>query len=159
MPDPVTHGPVVIHPSVKFGDGVMVWQFSSILEGTTIGDDCVVGSSVWIGRDCWIGNGVRFQDKAHITNGAVIGDGVFIGPGVLTSDDKHPRVGNKHYRAEPPTIHAGASIGAGAILLPGVVIGECAVVGAGAVVTKNVPPYAVVTGIPARELYRPTVAA
>jgi UDP-2-acetamido-3-amino-2,3-dideoxy-glucuronate N-acetyltransferase len=152
------HQFTVIHPSVVAGKRLAVWQFSSILEGTVIGDDCVVGSSVWIGRKCRIGDNVRFQDKAHITNGAVIGDDVFIGPGVLTSDDKHPRVGNKNYKAEPPIIRDGASIGAGAILLPGVEIGEGAIVGAGAVVTKNVAPYSVVTGIPARELFRPVVA-
>jgi UDP-2-acetamido-3-amino-2,3-dideoxy-glucuronate N-acetyltransferase len=152
------HGLTVIHPSVVLGDRTTVYQFASILEGTEIGADCVIGSSVWIGRHCRIGNGVRFQDKAHITNGAIIEDGVFIGPGVLTSDDKHPRVGNPSYKAEPPIIRAGASIGAGAILLPGVIIGEAAVIGAGAVVTKSVPPFAVVTGIPARELCKPEMA-
>lgn len=152
------HGLTVIDPTASLGDRVTIWQFASVLEGTVIGDDCVVGSGVWIGRNCRIGNSVRIQDKAHITNGAIIEDGVFIGPGVLTSDDKHPVVGNPHYKAEPPVIRAGASIGAGAILLPGVEIGENAVIGAGAVVTKNVAPYAVVTGIPARELYRPEIA-
>ena len=152
------HEFTVIHPSVKLGRGVTVWQFASILEGTVIGDGCVVGSSVWIGRGCRIGKGVRFQDKAHITNGAIIGDDVFVGAGVLTSDDKHPRVGNGRYKSDPPVIRDGASIGAGAILLPGIEIGEGAMVGAGAVVTHSVAPFAVVTGIPARELFRPVMA-
>lgn len=155
---PVIKGPVAVHESVRFGSNVTIWQFSSICEDTVIGDDCVVGSGVWIGKRCRIGNRVRFQDKAHITNGAVIEDDVFVGPGVLSSDDKHPKAGNKQYRHEPPIIRAGASIGAGAILLPGVEIGEGAVIGAGAVVTKNVPPHGVWTGIPARELFRPEIA-
>jgi UDP-2-acetamido-3-amino-2,3-dideoxy-glucuronate N-acetyltransferase len=152
------HDFTVIHPSVKLGKNVMVWQFASILEGTVIGDDCVVGSAVWIGRNVRIGNGVRIQDKAHITNGAIIGDNVFIGPGVLSSDDKHPRVGNTRYKSDPPVIRDSASIGAGAILLPGIEIGEGAMVGAGAVVTHSVAPFAVVTGIPAREMFRPVAA-
>jgi UDP-2-acetamido-3-amino-2,3-dideoxy-glucuronate N-acetyltransferase len=147
---PVINGPVVIHDTVKFGRRCVVWQFASILEGTEIGDDCVIGSSVWIGRNCRLGNGVRIQDKAHITNNAVIGDNVFIGPGVITSDDKYPRVGNAGYRSFPPVIEAGAAIGAGAILLPGVRIGAGAMIGAGAVVTRDVPAAVTVIGMPAR---------
>ena len=148
---PTINGPAVIHHTVKFGENVTVWQFASILEGTEIGDDCVVGSGVWIGRNCVLGKGVRIQDKAHITNNAIIGDDVFIGPGVMTSDDKYPRVGNKEYQSFPPIICDGASLGAGVILLPGVKIGKGAMVGAGAVVTRDVPPNLTVLGVPARQ--------
>lgn len=144
------HGWTVIDPSVELGERVSVYQFASILEGTVIGDDCVIGSSVWIGRNCRIGNGVRFQDKAHITNGAVIEDDVFIGPAVVTMDDKHPRVRNPHYRAQPPVIRRGARIGGGAILLPGIEIGEGAFVAAGAVITRSIPPGGTAIGVPGR---------
>lgn len=144
------HGWTVIDPSVVLGERASVYQFASILEGTVIGDDCVIGSSVWIGRNCRIGNGVRFQDKAHITNGAVIEDDVFIGPAVVTMDDKYPRVRNPRYRAEPPIIRRAARIGGGAILLPGVEIGEGAFVAAGAVITRSIPPGGTAIGVPGR---------
>ena len=148
---PVINGPCVIDDTVVFGRNVIVWQFSSILPWAEIGDDCVIGSSVWIGRNVRLGKNVRIQDKAHITNNAIIGDDVFIGPGVMTSDDKYPRVGNKEYQSYPPIICDGASLGAGVILLPGVRIGKGAMVGAGAVVTRDVPPNLTVIGMPARE--------
>ncbi len=146
----ITHGPCAIHESTVAGLDVVVWQFSTILEGVRIGDGCVIGSGVFIGRGAVLGTGVRIQDKAHITNGMIIGDGVFVGPGVLSTDDKYPVVGNRDYESTPPTILDGASIGAGAILLPGVRIGRGAMIGAGAVVTSDVEDNARVVGVPAR---------
>lgn len=141
----------VVDPSVVFGERVKVWQFATICERTVIGDDCVIGSSVWIGRDAIIGAGTRINDKTHISPHTNIGLNVFIGPGVVMTDDKHPVAGNKNYDAQPPTICDNASIGAGVVLLPGVTIGRGAMVGAGAVVTRNVPPGVVVYGVPAAQ--------
>lgn len=144
------HPLTVVDSSVRFGERVKVYQFATICAGTVIGDDCVIGSSVWIGRNCLIRNGVRIQDKAFIVNGAVICSDVFIGPGVVMTDDRHPVAGNKEYNAEPPFICSGASIGAGAVILPGVRIGVRARVGAGAVVTHDVPSDLTVIGLPAK---------
>lgn len=130
---------------------VRVWQFATICAHTVIGEGCVIGSSVWIGRDCKIGRNVRIQTGAFIPNGSVIHDDVFIGPNVTMTDDKYPRSGNKGYIAQPPLIYKGASIGAGAVILPGIIIGVDAMVAAGAVVTHDVMFGEVVRGVPARK--------
>jgi len=139
-----------IHPSVIMGKETVVWSFAVILEGVEIGDNCVVGSGVYIGKHTKIGNNVRIQDKAHITDHMVIEDNVFIGPCAVTMNDKYPIVNNPDYKIEPPIFEEGCSIGAGAIILPGVCIGKKAIVGSGAVVTHDVPNDAIVMGIPAR---------
>lgn len=137
-----------VHPSVVIGENTAIWSFAVLLADTIIGSNCAVGSSCYIGKRCKIGNNVRIQDKAHITDETIIEDDVFIGPCVVTMNDRHPRSG-KSYTMEPPYFERGCSIGAGAVILPGVRIGENSMVGAGAVVTKSIPPNVVVTGIPA----------
>ena len=92
------------------------------------------------------------QDKAHITAGTFIGDRVFIGHYVITANDKHPVVGNPNWVPQPPVIEDDASIGGGAVILPGVRIGKGAIVGMGAVVTKDVPPGETWVGVPARRM-------
>ena len=142
--------PTSIAPSVKLGSRVTVWRWATILEGTEIGDDTVVGSNCFIGKNCRIGKGVHLQHGVFIPNGTIIKDKAFLGPGVVLTDDKLPRSGNTNYHAEPPIILWGASIGAGAVILPGVTIGSRAMVGAGAVVTKDVPDDDTAIGVPAR---------
>ena len=139
-----------VHPSVVFGLGVKVYQFATICEGTTIASEAVIGSNVWIGRNCRIGNGVRIQDGAHITNGVIIEDDVFVGPRIVTGDDKHPRVRNPNYKPEPPIFRKGCVIGMGATILPGVEIGEGAMVAGGAIITKDVPAGVTALGQAAR---------
>jgi UDP-2-acetamido-3-amino-2,3-dideoxy-glucuronate N-acetyltransferase len=138
-----------VHPTVKFGENSFVWSFVVMLEGTVVGDNCVIGSGCYIGRNCKIGNGVRIQDKCHITDGVVMEDNVFIGPGVMMTDDKYPVVLHE-YNHQPPYFEEGCSVGAGAVILPGVRVGRKAMVGAGAVVTRDVAPYDCVIGVPAR---------
>jgi acetyltransferase-like isoleucine patch superfamily enzyme len=120
-----------------------------ILEGTQIGSNCAIGSGCYVGRRCKIGDNVRIQDKAHITDDVVIEDNVFIGPCAVTMDNKYP-VSGKPYIHQPPYFEEGCSIGAGAIILPGVRIGRLSIVGAGAVVTKDVMVKAIVVGCPAK---------
>ena len=140
----------VIHESVILGRGSVVWHLATICEYTVIGEDCVIGSCAWIGRNCRIGNGVHIQHGAFLPNGTIIEDNAFIGPNVTLTDDKYPRSGNRGYQALPPIIKNGASIGAGATILPGVVIGEEAMVAAGAVVTRDVINGGIVIGVPAQ---------
>lgn len=138
-----------VHETVIFGENCTVWQFATICEDTRIGESVVVGSASWIGRNCTIGSFTRIQHGAFIPNRAVIGTGVFIGPNAVLTDDKRPKAGQL-YTPAPPILEDDCSIGAGAVILPGVKIGRGAMVGAGAVVTQDVLPFTVVMGSPAR---------
>ena len=135
-----------VDPSVKIGKNSYVWSFAVICKDVVIGDNCVVGSGVFIGRNCKIGNNVRIQDKAHITDRMTIEDDVFIGPCAVTMNDKRPIVNNPNYEVSPPYLEKGCSIGANSMILPGVRIGSHAMIGAGAVVTKDVPSWKTVKG-------------
>lgn len=139
----------IVHRSVSLGRDSVVWAFTTIREGTEIGSQCAIGSCCYIGMGCKIGNNVRIQHGVFLPDGMEIEDDVFIGPNATFTDDRHPRSNNPLYIREPSTLRERCSIGAGAIILPGVVIGHDVMVGAGAVVTRNVPPLATVTGIPA----------
>lgn len=149
---PNIYGPATVDPEARFGKNCTVWQYATICAGTVIGEDCVIGSCVWIGRNCRIGKGVRFNHGCFIPNGTIIEDFVFLGPHVTLTDDKRPLAGNKKYKAEPPVISEWASIGAGAVILPGVKIGAGAMIGAGAVVTRDVAASVVAIGMPARAM-------
>lgn len=139
-----------VHPTVKFGENTFVWSFAVICEGVEIGGNSVVGSNSFIGKNCKIGDRVRIQSNVFLSNGTIIEDDVIIGPGVSMTDDKYPIVCNPSYLSLPPYIERGCSIGAGAVILPGVRIGEKALVGAGAVVTRDVPSGTTVVGCPAK---------
>lgn len=141
-----------VHPTVKIGLNSFVWSFAVICEGVEIGNNCVVGSGVFIGRDCKIGDNVRIQDKAFLVDRMIIQDNVFIGPCVVMTNDKYPVVNNLNYDALPPILENGCSLGANCTILPGVRIGRNAMIGAGAVVTKDVLPWEVVIGSPAKRV-------
>ena len=144
-----------IHPSadvqsVDIGTGTRVWQYVVILPGARIGDDCNICSHCLIENDVVIGDRVTVKSGVQLWDGVRVGNDVFIGPSVTFTNDKFPR--SKQY---PDTfslteIDAGASIGANATILPGIRIGRQAMVGAGSVVTRSVPPNAIVVGNPAR---------
>ncbi len=140
-----------IHGSALIGPNVTVWQYATVCADTVIGENSVIGSCAWIGRGCRIGKNVRVQHGAFMPNGTVVEDDVFIGPNVTMTDDKYPKSGNKKYKPEPPVICRGSSIGAGAVILPGVRVGAGAMVAAGAVVTRDVPEDMLVIGMPAKQ--------
>lgn len=146
------HNLSLVDPEVYVPASSKVWQFATICSGTTIGMNSVIGSCCWIGKNCTIGNGVHLNHGCFIPHGTVLEDDVFLGPGVIFTDDKHPKANNPNYEALPPIIRKGASIGAGAVILPGVEVGSGAVIGAGAVVTRWVDPDKTVTGVPAKKL-------
>ncbi len=144
-----------IHPlsdvqTSNIGQGTRVWQFSVILSGARIGENVNVCAHTLIENDVVIGNDVTVKSGVYIWDGITIEDNVFIGPCVAFTNDKKPR--SKIYPEQflRTTIKYGASIGANATILPGITLGEGCMVGAGSVVTKDVPPYAVVIGNPAR---------
>jgi len=134
----------------EIGEGTRVWQFVVILEGAKIGQDCNVCAHTLIEGDVIIGNNVTVKSGVQVWDGTRIEDDVFLGPNATLINDLMPR--SKQYPKNflGITLKKGSSIGANATLLPGITIGEGAMVGAGAVVTKDVPDYAVVVGNPAK---------
>ena len=141
-----------IFPDVTIGDGTRIGNFVMIRSQTSIGEGCTIGSYVDIEGDVTIGHHVSLQSGCYITRGVVIEDEVFCGPRVITMNDKrivHRRPGLTFVR-EGPRIERAARVGGGSVLLPGVTIGSNALVGAGSVVTRDVPPGAIVVGNPAR---------
>lgn len=136
--------------SDNIGNDTKVWQFCVILEGAIIGSNCNINAQVLIENDVVIGNNVTIKPGVQVWDGTRIEDNVFIGPNATLTNDVMPRSKQYPEAFSKITIRKGASIGANATLLPGVTIGSHAMVGAGAVVTKDVPDNAVVTGNPAK---------
>lgn len=134
----------------SIGEGTNIWQFVVILEGADIGRDCNVCAQTLIEGDVVIGDRVTIKSGVQIWNGTRVEDDVFIGPNVTLTNDLYPRSKEYPDAFSRITIKRNASIGANATLLPGVTIGEYAMVGAGSVVTKDVPAKAVVAGNPAK---------
>ena len=146
-----------IHPladvaDCQIGEGTRIWQLVVVLKGARIGSDCNICAQTLIEGDVVIGDRVTVKSGVQIWNGSVIANDVFIGPNATFSNDLYPRSKQYPEKFHGVTIQSGASIGANATLLPGVTIGEKALVGAGAVVTKDVPASAVVVGNPAKIL-------
>lgn len=145
-----------IAPDVKLGLGAKVWHYSIILTGCDIGLGVSIGSRCEIGKHSIVGAHSRIGSGVFLPPNSVVGERVFIGPNVTCTDDRHPRVPTPDevetwsYDARPPIIEDYASIGAGAVLLPGVRIGHHARVAAGAIVTRDVAPFGFVRGEPAR---------
>lgn len=132
------------------GKGTKIWNFSHVLEGAVIGEDCNICENVFIENDVQIGNRVTIKNGVQIWDGIEIQDDVFIGPNVTFTNDRIPKSKNIDFHLERTVVEKGASIGANATILPGVIIGENSLIGAGAVVTKNVSAFTVVVGNPAK---------
>lgn len=144
-----------IHPisdvqSQYIGEGTRIWQFCVVFPAARIGKNCNICAHVLIENDVIIGDNVTVKSGVQLWDGLRIKDDVFIGPNVTFTNDRFPR--SKIYPSTYPvtTLRKGASIGGGAVILPGITIGERAMVGAGAVVTKDIPAGAIVVGNPAR---------
>jgi UDP-2-acetamido-3-amino-2,3-dideoxy-glucuronate N-acetyltransferase len=149
----------MIAPDVRLGEGVVIYHPDLVnLYGCEIGDGSKVGAFVEIRKQVKIGRNVKIQALAFIPEGVTIEDGVFIGPHVCFTNDKYPYAVNPDgslmdaddWEIVPTVVERGASIGANATIVCGVTIGQHAMVGAGAVVTRDVPAYAIVAGVPAR---------
>lgn len=145
----------LVHPlsdvqSTEIGDDTQIWQFCIVFAGAKIGANCNICANVLIENDVIIGDNVTVKSGVQLWDGLRVEDNVFIGPNVTLTNDSFPR--SKVYPKQflKTLIKAGASVGAGAVILPGIVIGEYAMVGAGSVVTRDVPAYALVVGNPAR---------
>ncbi|MEZ9864929.1 acyltransferase [Vibrio breoganii] len=146
---------MMIHPlsdvtSKNIGKGTNIWQFSIVLQGARIGRDCNICAHTFIENDVHINDRVTVKSGVYLWDGITLEDDVFVGPCVSFTNDKYPR--SKQYSQLTPRIlvKKNASIGANATILPGISIGEKALIGAGAVVTHDVPDNAVVIGNPAK---------
>ena len=142
--------PAALVESTSIGDRTRIWAFAHILPGARIGEDCNICDHTFIENDVVLGDRVTVKCGVQLWDGLRAADDVFIGPNATFCNDRYPRSGQRPDTYEETRINRGASIGANATIGPGVTIGERAMVGAGAVVTRNVPPYAKVVGNPAR---------
>ena len=149
------------HPSAlvegEVGAGTRVWAFAHVMRDAIVGRDCNIGDHAFIESGARVGDGVTIKNGAMIWEGVTIGDGVFVGPGVVFTNDLTPRSArlpglNRSHNGwlTPTMVEQGASLGGGAVVVAGVTIGAYALVAAGAVVTRDVPPHALVKGNPAR---------
>lgn len=152
------HPTADVSPDAHIGDDTLIWHQAQVREGAWIGRQCVIGKGVYIDAGVRIGDCVKIQNYVSVYHGVEIEDGAFIGPHVCFTNDNLPRAVNPDGSLKSADdwvvgrirVGRGASLGANATILPKVVIGEWALVGAGAVVTKDVPPHGLVVGNPAR---------
>lgn len=145
----------MIHPlayveEAEIGAGTKVWQFVVILKGARIGSNCNLNAHTLVEGGAIVGDRVTLKSGVYVWDNVILEDDVFCGPNATFTNDKFPKSRQRPARFERTLVRAGASIGAGAVILPGIVVGARAMVGAGAVVTKNVPDDAIVAGNPAR---------
>jgi UDP-2-acetamido-3-amino-2,3-dideoxy-glucuronate N-acetyltransferase len=152
------HPTAEVSPQATVGPGTCIWHQAQVRERARLGANCSVGKGAYIDFDVTIGSNVKIQNGAYVYHGVTLEDGVFLGPGAILTNDKAPRAinpdgtvrGDADWEVSPVLIKRGAAIGAGAVVLPGVTVGEFAMVGAGAVVTREVPAHGLAYGNPAR---------
>ena len=157
---PFTHPSADLDDDVELGPGTRVWHLAQVRTGARIGADCNIGRGAYIGPGVVLGDACKVQNYALVYEPAVVGDGVFIGPAVVFTNDEFPRAANldgsvksaDDWHAVGVRVDRGASIGARAVCIAPVHVGEYALVAAGAVVAKDVPAFALVVGVPARQI-------
>lgn len=143
------HPTAVIDKTAIIRAGTKVWHFAHVRENAEIGRNCVLGDFVYVGRGVKIGNSVKLENRATVYRGVKIEDKVFVGPHVTFTNDPYPRSFSTDWKIVETLVKEGASIGAGAVVICGVTIGEYALIGAGSVVTKDIPSHAMAYGNPA----------
>lgn len=147
------HETAVIDDDVKIGQGTKIWHFSHIMSGSVLGDDCNLGQNVVVSSGVILGKNVKVQNNVSIYSGVICEDDVFLGPSMVFTNILNPRSAvNRRNQYLETYVRKGASIGANATILCGIQIGRYALIGAGSVVTKNVQPYALIVGNPARHV-------
>ena len=155
-----TSDTAIVAESASIGDGAKIWDYARIRENVALGENVIIGSYVYVGPGITVGRNSKIQNNAQIYEPAVVNAGVFIGPGVIFTNDHNPRAINpdgtqksaSDWQQAGVVVNQGASIGAGAVCVGPVQIGEWAMVGAGSVVTDNVLNFALVVGVPAKQI-------
>lgn len=146
------HETAVIDEGCTIGSGTKIWHFSHLMDGCVLGENCNIGQNVVISPDVILGNNVKVQNNVSIYTGVTCEDDVFLGPSCVFTNVTNPRSAvNRKGNYEKTLVKRGATIGANATIVCGIEIGEFAFVGAGSVVTKNIAPYSLVVGNPAKQ--------
>lgn len=148
------HETCCIDTPCRIGEGTKIWHFSHVMKGAVVGKNCSFGQNVYVAGTVTIGDGVKVQNNVSVYDGVTLEDFVFCGPSMVFTNDLTPRAefpkGMAGYKKT--LVKKGATIGANATVVCGVTIGEYAMIAAGAVVTRDVPPYALMAGVPARQV-------
>lgn len=147
------HESAIVDKGASIGSGTKIWHFSHVMATAVIGEGCTIGQNVYIDKEVTIGNGVKIQNNVSVYKGVVIEQDVFLGPSVVFTNVMNPRSFIERKQEFKQTlVRKGASIGANATIICGVEIGAYAMIGAGAVITKNVEPFALVIGNPGKQI-------
>ena len=152
MPEPAFIHPLAeVEPGAEIGPGSSIWRFCHVMSGARIGAGSMLGQGCFVASSVRIGDGVRVQNQVSLYDGVELEDAVFVGPCAVFTNVKMPRAFvSRKSEYQPTRVRHGASIGANATILPGLTLGDYSFVAAGAVVTRDVPPYTLVMGAPAR---------
>jgi acetyltransferase-like isoleucine patch superfamily enzyme len=157
-PTPRIHDTAEVSADAVIGPGTSIWNQSQVRERARIGAGCIIGKNVYVDVDVVIGDNVKIQNNVSLYHGVTVEDGVFVGPHVCFTNDRLPRAINRDgslktdddWEVSPILVRRGAALGAASVILPGVTVGRWALVGAGSVVTADVPDHTLVAGNPAR---------
>lgn len=154
MKESFVHETAVIDEGAQLGRGSAVWHFAHVMAGASVGEDVSLGQGVFVGTGVVVGDGCRIQNNVSLFEGVVLEDAVFCGPSAVFTNVRYPRAAfpTASNSYEQTRVKAGATIGANVTVVCGVTIGECAFIGAGAVVTADIPAFALMVGVPARRV-------
>lgn len=152
MKDVYIHPTAEVSPQARIGAGTKIWNQAQVRENVIIGANCIISKNVYIDAGILIGSGVKIQNNVNVYHGVTVEDDVFLGPSMTFTNDRFPRAFNSDFPVSETLVRRGASIGANATIRCGIVIGEYAMVGSGSVVTRDVQPFALVAGNPARQV-------
>lgn len=146
------HDTAEVSEKARIGDGTKIWNQAQVRENARLGEDCIVSKNVYIDAGVKIGDRVKIQNNVNVYHGVTVGNDVFLGPSMTFTNDLYPRAFNDDWKVYETHVQDGASLGAHVAVVCGCTIGKYAMAGAGSVVKKDVPDYALVTGNPARQI-------
>ena len=152
MDKPFIHKSAIVDEGAEIGSGTKIWHFCHVMSSAKIGANCSLGQNVFVGNKVTLGNNVKVQNNVSLYEGVICEDDVFLGPSMVFTNVINPRSAvNRKNEFKTTTVKKGTSIGANATILCGITLGEYCFIGAGAVLTKNVLPYALMMGVPAKQ--------